>query len=72
MTAPLHERLSGMTDKELVTLAENARRLKSSNNSAQRQAAEDLWPHLETEMASRPQKAPPKSKAKAKPKGLAI
>jgi hypothetical protein len=69
----LAERLPSMTDKELVSLANNAQRLTASTNTIQREAAEAVIPQIQAEQAIRQANKPapkrkPLVKAAAKPK----
>ncbi len=49
----LRARVPTMTDDALATLQTNARRMLNAGNTAQRTAATDLLPVIETELADR-------------------
>jgi hypothetical protein len=51
--ADLRSRVPAMADDALVTLQGNAKRMLTSGNAAQKTAAGDLLPVIETELADR-------------------
>jgi hypothetical protein len=69
----LSDKLPGLTDPELTTLRGNAMRLQENGSPQQRQAAHDLLPAIDAELAerktradaARPPKAPRRTTRKA-------
>ena len=72
--ADLRSRVPAMTDDALVTLHANARRLLETGSNAQRNAATDLIPVIEGELAQRRAKKlaaqPARKLAAAKPRKI--
>ena len=70
--ADLRSRVPAMTDDALMTLQANARRLLETGSNAQRNAATDLIPVIDSELAARRAKklaaGPARKSAAAKPR----
>lgn len=72
MTMDLIEKLPGMTDGDLGTLAANAERLVSSGTAKQQQAAQAMLPAIQAEVGRRRDLRPARRAGRKTAAGLPV